>query len=89
VVLFKFTDSFNDHLCYLGLHIFNAIIFIFKYNIFIYSENVNNEIVLTQDISENLIVLLNSEKEINATRIDNKEKINVNFENINDMNRER
>ncbi|XP_011172795.1 uncharacterized protein LOC105205203 [Solenopsis invicta] len=54
-----------------------------------HSESTNNELVLTQDTSENFIIFLNSEKEINVACIDN-QKIDVNFEtNINDTNKER
>ncbi|XP_018371755.1 PREDICTED: uncharacterized protein LOC108769249 [Trachymyrmex cornetzi] len=54
------------------------------------SENISNELELTQNTSEDLIIFLNSEQEMNATCINNQEKIDVYFENdINDMNRER
>lgn len=65
---------------------FNTIIF---NNTFIGSENANNQLVLAQDINEELIIFLNSEKEINATCIDNQIKIDANFENINDISRQR
>lgn len=46
--------------------------------------------MLAQDISEDLIIFLNSEKEINATCINNQIKIDANFENnINYISRER
>ncbi|XP_012058589.1 PREDICTED: uncharacterized protein LOC105621740 [Atta cephalotes] len=54
------------------------------------SENTNNALELTQDTSEDLIIFLNSEQEMNATYINNQEKIDIYFENdINDLNRKR
>ncbi|XP_011065371.1 PREDICTED: uncharacterized protein LOC105152656 [Acromyrmex echinatior] len=54
------------------------------------SENISNERELTQDTSEDFIISLNSEQEMNATCINNQEKIDAYFENdINDLNRER
>ncbi|XP_011875241.1 PREDICTED: uncharacterized protein LOC105566111 [Vollenhovia emeryi] len=51
-------------------------------------ENASNELVLAQGTSESLVVRLHSGKEINATCIDNQEKIH--FENnINDISSER
>ena len=45
---------------------------------------------MTQDTSEDLIIFLNSEQEMNATYINNQEKIDIYFENdINDLNRKR
>ncbi|KYN35649.1 hypothetical protein ALC56_10209 [Trachymyrmex septentrionalis] len=53
------------------------------------SENVSNELELIQDTSEDLIIFLNSEQEMNAC-INNQEKIDAYFESdINDLNRER
>ncbi|XP_012539140.1 uncharacterized protein LOC105838256 [Monomorium pharaonis] len=52
------------------------------------SENVNNELILTQDASENFIIFLNSEK-INVACIDNQE-VDANFENnMNNISKER
>ncbi|XP_011699805.1 PREDICTED: uncharacterized protein LOC105457067 isoform X1 [Wasmannia auropunctata] len=53
------------------------------------SEDASNELMLTQDTNENLIIFLNSEEEINVTCIDNEEKIDSNFENNNDLSGER
>lgn len=45
---------------------------------------------MTQDTSENLIIFLNSEKDITATCIDNQEQIDANFENnISDISRDK
>ncbi|KYM94832.1 hypothetical protein ALC62_14427 [Cyphomyrmex costatus] len=61
-----------------------------NYNIDTKESGTSNELELTQNTSEDLIFLLNSEQEMNATCINNQEKTCVYFENnINDMNKKR